>query len=156
MRPEFSGQKKSKVFTLLFDMNELFEEFIFKVLQRNESSLGIKVQAQKHKRLVNAERDFLSGGEWKTRSLFATFTDISVTPDNGRSFIIDTKYKIIHSEKNHYGISNQDAYQVLAYRQIHKIDAVEPSVALLYPTEREDLQREFRVTVQIQHSWLGL
>lgn len=145
MRPEFSGQKKSRVFTLLFDMNELFEEFIFKVLKRNESSLGIKVQAQKHKRLVSAERDFLNGGEWKTRSLFATYTDISVTPNDGRSFIIDTKYKIVHSEKNHYGISNQDAYQVLAYRQIHKGESEEPSVALLYPREREDLQKEFRV-----------
>lgn len=145
MRPEFVGQKKNNVFTLLFDMNELFEEFIFKILKRNESELKIRVQAQKHRRLVSAERDFLKRAEWQTRSLFATYTDISVTPFKGKSFIIDTKYKIVNSDKSHYGISNQDAYQVLAYRQIHKIADEEPSVALLYPKEREEIQKEFRV-----------
>ncbi|MCO5114325.1 MAG: McrC family protein [Bdellovibrionaceae bacterium] len=144
MRPEFSGQKKNKAFTLLFDMNELFEEFVFMVLKRNESYLNIKVQAQKHKRLVNAERDFLRDGEWQNRALFATYTDISITLSDGRIFIIDTKYKVVHSGKNHYGISNQDAYQILAYRQIHK-DEVEPSVVLLYPRSKEDLQKEFRI-----------
>lgn len=145
LRPEFSGQKKDRVFTLLFDMNELFEEFIYQVLKRHESVLGIQVAAQKRKRLVSAERDFLNTGQWVDRSLFDTYTDISVKPKDGPGFIIDTKYKIVHSRKSHYGIGNQDAYQVLAYRQIHKLDTGEPSVALLYPRSGEDLQKEFRV-----------
>lgn len=145
LRPEFSGHRKGKVFTLLFDMNELFEEFIYQVLKRNESRLGIQVAAQKKRRLVTAERDFLNNGQWVDRSLFDTYTDIFVKPDSGVGFIIDTKYKIVHSGKSHYGIGNQDAYQVLAYRQIHKSEAVEPSVALLYPRSGEDLKKEFRV-----------
>lgn len=147
LRPEFSGQKKNKVFTLLFDMNELFEEFIFQILKENESYLNVGVHAQKHKRLVSAERDFLNGGKWEKRPLFATYTDIVVTPKDGRRrFIIDTKYKIVHSDKNHYGISNQDAYQILAYRQIHKTNSWEPAIALLYPQERENLQKEFQIS----------
>jgi len=147
LRPEFCGQKKNKVFTLLFDMNELFEEFIFQILKRNESSFNVHVQAQKKKRLVNAEKDFLNGGVWnEKKNLFDTYTDISVTPKDGRrSFIIDTKYKLIHSGKSHYGISNQDAYQILAYRQIHRTESSEPAIALLYPKYKEDLQKEFRV-----------
>ena len=145
LRPDFSGDRKTKVFALLFDMNELFEEFIFQALKRNESLLGIEVSAQKRKRLVTAERDFLSTGEWVNRSLFDTYTDISVKPKSGPSFIMDTKYKIVHSGKSHYGIGNQDAYQILAYRQIHKDHISEPSVALLYPKSSENLQKEFRV-----------
>lgn len=145
LRPEFSDHVRNKVFGLVFDMNELFEEFIYQALKRNETFLEIEVTAQKRKRLVNAERDFLSSGEWVDRSLFDTFTDISIKPKIGPEFIIDTKYKIIGSAKNHYGISNQDAYQVLAYRQIHKNDVSDPTVALLYPKFSEDLQKEFRV-----------
>ncbi len=145
LRPEFSGQRKNKVFTLLFDMNELFEEFIYQVLKRNERFLEIEVTAQKKKRLVSAERDFLNSGKWEDRSLFDTYTDISVKPKSGPGFIIDTKYKIVNSRKSHYGIGNQDAYQVLAYRQIHKNEVFEPSVVLLYPKSSEDLQKEFRV-----------
>jgi len=72
MRPEFSGQRQSHVFTLLFDMNELFEEFIFQVLKRNERPLEIEVTAQKRRRLVTAERDFLRSGVWEKRNLFDT------------------------------------------------------------------------------------
>ena len=147
MRPEFSGQKSNQVFTLLFDMNELFEEFVFQVLKRNEDVLGVRVERQKHKKLVEAERDFLKGNDWNKRALFATYTDIFVKPNDGsRGFVIDTKYKIIDSSKHHYGISNQDAYQVLAYRQIHKEEQIEPCVALLYPMSGEEIRKEFKVT----------
>ena len=145
LRPEFAGHKKNKVFAILFDMNELFEEFIYQVLKKNESSLSIQVTAQKRKRLVSEEKDFLNGEKWVRRNLFDTYTDILVKPQNGPELIIDTKYKIVHSQKSHYGISNQDAYQVLAYRQIHKTEVSEPSVALLYPKSSEDIKKEFRI-----------
>ncbi|MGZ3783892.1 MAG: McrC family protein [Bdellovibrio sp.] len=147
LRPEFHGEKKTTIFTLLFDMNELFEEFIFQVLKQNELNLNISVQAQKKRRLVSAERDYLKKGAWVDKNLFDTYTDISIIPRDGRkSFIIDTKYKIVCSDRSHYGISNLDAYQILAYRQIHKQNSLEPSVALLYPKFNEDLQKEFRVS----------
>ncbi len=145
LRPEFDGQKNNKVFSILFDMNELFEEFIFHVLKRNEARLGIEVSAQRKRKLVSAERNLLESGEWEERNLFDTFTDIIVKLKNGSKFIIDTKYKLISSSKNHYGISNQDAYQVLAYRQIHQENEIDPKVVLLYPKNSEDIHREFKV-----------
>lgn len=145
MRPDFSEGKSNKVFSLLFDMNELFEEFIFQLLKRNSSRFEVDVFAQKKRRLVSAERDFCATSKWVNKSLFDTFTDILIVPKNGTSFIIDTKYKVISSERSHYGISNQDAYQVLAYRQIHSEPNDIPSVALLYPMSEMPLKREFRV-----------
>lgn len=146
MRPDFSGHKSSKVFSLLFDMNELFEEFIFQILKKNAVSFGIEVIAQKKRKLVEKERDLASNGEWSQRSLFDTFTDIIVKPHNGLPIIIDTKYKIVSSKKSHYGIGNQDAYQVLAYKQIHSSENEIPTVALLYPKNYETIKREFQVS----------
>ena len=145
MRPDLAGAKSNKVFALIFDMNELFEEFIFQVLKRHSVELDIQVTAQKKKRLVSQERDLGLGEGWQPRSLFDTFTDITIWPTQGRPFIIDTKYKIVGPDKSHYGIGNADAYQVLAYRQIHKESSVEPSVALLYPRSAADIKKEFRV-----------
>lgn len=146
LRPDFSGYRNNKVFAILFDMSELFEQFIFQILKRNEQMLNISVVAQSRKRLVSSEKDYLGSGQWSDRSLFDTYSDIVVRHDCGASFIIDTKYKIVDSTKNHYGIGNQDAYQVLAYKQINKTESGEPSVVLLYPMASEEIQKEFRVT----------
>ena len=149
MRPDLSGRKNTKVFSLLFDMNELFEEFIFQVLKRNMIELGVKeVSAQKKKKLVEKEIDLITGIEIN-RQLFDTFTDIIVSYYDGEQLIIDTKYKLISSKKNHYGVSNQDAYQVLAYKQIHSSNDVIPRVLLLYPKDIEIIKRSFKVTNSI-------
>ncbi|WP_157678728.1 5-methylcytosine restriction system specificity protein McrC [Bdellovibrio bacteriovorus] len=87
----------------------------------------------------------MENGEWVPRSLFDTFTDIHIKSKSGSEFILDTKYKIINDTKNHYGISNQDAYQVLAYRQIHHSGVAAPSVALLYPKSNVHIRKEFQV-----------
>lgn len=145
LRPEFGKAGQRRVFALLFDMNELFEQFIFEVLRRNSSRLKIEVRAQKKKRLVTAERDLLGETEWVDRSLFDTYTDIEVRSlEHGATMILDTKYKIVGSGA-HYGIGNPDAYQVLAYKQIHTVAGACPAVGLLYPKYENNLWKEFRV-----------
>lgn len=145
LRPEFGKKGARRVFALLFDMNELFEEFIFEVLRRNAKRLRVEVRAQRKKRLVTAERDLLDGSDWVDRSLFDTYTDIEVRcPQNGSVMILDTKYKIV-GDGSHYGIGNSDAYQILAYKQIHSNGDDLPSVGLLYPKYKKSLWREFRV-----------
>lgn len=141
MRPDFSGNRNEKVFSILFDMNELFEEFIYAVIKNG--NFDVNAEAQKKKRLVEKVRSI--GEEWENKSLFDTFTDITVTPLNSkRPFIIDTKYKIISGYRD--GMKNPDVYQVLAYKQIHTKQDRIPPVILLYPKDSEDIRREYKVT----------
>lgn len=141
MRPDFSGNRNEKVFSLLFDMNELFEEFIYAVIKNG--NFNVQAEAQKQKRLVEKVRSI--GEEWENKSLFDTFTDITVTPvDTKRPFIIDTKYKIVSGYRD--GMKNPDVYQVLAYKQIHSKQDKIPPVILLYPKDFEDIRREYKVT----------
>lgn len=145
LRPEFGKASHQRVFALLFDMNELFEQFIFEVLRRNSKQLNVEVRSQKKKRLVTAERSLLDESEWEERSLFDTYTDIEVRSlENGTAMILDTKYKIVGNGA-HYGIGNSDVYQVLAYKQIHSTDLGCPSVGLLYPKYEKSLWKQFRV-----------
>lgn len=121
--------------------NELFEEFIYAVIKNGK--FNVHAEAQKQKRLVEKVRSI--GKEWENKSLFDTFTDISVTPvETKRPFIIDTKYKIVSGYRD--GMKNPDVYQVLAYKQIHSKQDRIPPVILLYPKDSEDIRREYKVT----------
>ena len=145
LRPDFAPGVE-KVFSLMFDMNKLFEEFIFQALHRNDSQLGITVTPQKKQPLVEAVRELLPSGEWQARSHFDTYSDIKVQFDDGSPpLIIDTKYKLI-GEGRHFGISTSDAYQILAYQQIHKSRTENPNVLLLYPRFEVALKKAFQVS----------
>ncbi len=145
LRPQFGRISQNKVFALLFDMNQLFEQFIYEVLRRHSSDLNIDVKAQARKRLVTAERSFLETSDWIDRDLFDTYTDIEViSRKTGAKVILDTKYKIVGTTP-HYGIDNSDVYQILAYRQIHASGVEVPNVGLLYPRFESDLRKEFKV-----------
>lgn len=145
LRPQIGRTSTNSVFAILFDMNELFEQFVFEVLKQRASSLKIQVRAQSKKRLVTAERNFLDGGIWQQRSLFDTYTDIEVTSlESGKRIILDTKYKLI-GDGAHYGVGNADVYQILAYKQIHSCGSESPKIGLLYPQHVAAISREFQV-----------
>lgn len=145
LRPDFGSTTSTEVFGIVFDMNELFEEFVYQVLRKNAQDLGIDVKSQKKRRLVSFEKDI--GKDWQPRSLFDTYTDIHITfpgtplPD----LIVDTKYKFV-GEGNHYGVANPDVYQVLAYRQIYSSPQQIPNVALIYPEADMAVHKAFRVS----------
>lgn len=153
LRPNFSNHNNTKVFSLLFDMNQLFEEFVFKVLKMNESRLNIKVSFQKGKRLVTAERDYLLDNTWEEKKIFNTFTDIIVEKANKKKIIIDTKYKIVDPTFSHYGIKNDDVYQILTYKQLYELQDESACVLLLYPKFRTEIKKEFKLNSQSKNSF---
>lgn len=114
------SKNKFENITLIWDMNKLFEEFVFEIMKKNESELGWKFTAQKCKKL-------LIGDENKKRN---TYVDIFAEKDNDK-IIIDTKYKIF---KGIDDFSNADVFQVSTYCLLHNTN----HAILLYPRYDEE------------------
>ena len=105
------SKNKFENITLVWDMNKLFEEFIFELIKRKIPEC--EAIAQKPKRLLKREN--------VTRR--DTKVDILVQKPG---VIIDTKYKKF---KNFDDISSADIYQVTTYCLLHKYHRA----ILLYP-----------------------
>lgn len=109
------SKNKFENITLIWDMNKLFEEFIFEIMKKNESEFGWTFTAQKGKRL-------LAGDDNKKRN---TYVDIYVENDKDK-IILDTKYKIFTGTDD---FSNADVFQVSTYCLLHNAD----KAVLIYP-----------------------
>ena len=98
----FSPYKGSDVaFALLFDMNLLFESYVFDYLKRNGKFDNITAQDKKY---------YLAYQNNKGK--FRLKPDIVI---NGGKIILDTKWKLLSEDKTHQGISQADMYQLYAY-----------------------------------------
>lgn len=95
--------------SLVWDMNKLFEEFIFEVMRKID---GLTVEAQKTKRLLRRN-------DGTTRR--DTKVDIMVN-----NKVLDTKYKRF---ENFEDVSSADIYQVTTYCLLHDTN----EAILLYP-----------------------
>lgn len=121
------------VFGLIFDMNELFESFVCHVLKGMRFDFDAHVVAARRTRMVEAEKP-IGSPVWNERERFDTFSDIVVRSGDGTvCLVIDTKYKIMDLEHGHFGISNSDVYQIMAYEMIHRQSGNAAHGVLLYP-----------------------
>jgi 5-methylcytosine-specific restriction enzyme subunit McrC len=112
-----------KGFSLLFEMNTLFEEFVGRNIHKTQQALGHAISLQGPRRF--ALRD--EGGSPR----FATRPDIVIHGTEGAEWIVDTKWKILNprSEDAKHGISQADVYQMMAYAHVYRC----PNLMLLYP-----------------------
>ena len=111
------SKNKFENITLVWDMNKLFEEFIFELIKRKIPDCQVK--AQKTKRLLIRNKE--------TRR--DTKVDIFV---KNPKVIIDTKYKKF---TNFDDISSADIYQVTTYCLLHNYNRA----ILLYPQFENDI-----------------
>lgn len=107
---------------LLWDMNKLFEEFVYEVLKKQTRNTpnNWEVVAQKGKRLLIQD----------TGTKRNTFVDIYATRNN-ETIILDTKYKKFESLDS---FSNHDVFQVATYCLLHK----SKKAVLIYPQWTQD------------------
>lgn len=106
---------------LIWDMNILFEEFVFEFLKRNRESLDIyDVKYQKGRRLLKSKDN---------QHYYAnTFVDMFVIKEKGQSgIVLDTKYKV--KSGNLGDFDNADIFQVVTYCKLHDSN----NAVLLYP-----------------------
>lgn len=106
-------------FALLFPMNDLFEEFIGRSLQRALAPRLVRLQARGKHALMDEQKDKL---------LFALRPDAVVDP-TGRPIVLDTKWKTLDPARNDLGIAPGDIYQMLAYGRAYGA----ARAILLYP-----------------------
>lgn len=103
----FSPYKGNDIaFALLFDMNLLFESYVYDFLKKSEKFENIKNQHKEHHLAYENEK-----------GKFALKPDIVI--DDGK-IILDTKWKILSVDKSNNGISQADMYQLYAYGKKYK------------------------------------
>lgn len=110
-------------FALLFPMNELFERFVGRSLQRALATGRVQLQAQLEHALT---------GERAGELLFALRPDV-VVDHSGDCIILDTKWKELDPKRDDLGVASGDVYQMLAYGQAHNA----ARVVLIYPWHKE-------------------
>lgn len=149
------SKNKFENITLIWDMNKLFEEFVFEIMKKFENELGCKLTAQRGRKL-------LVGDTSKKRN---TFVDIMIEKINGEKIVLDTKYKKFVSSDD---FSNADVFQVSTYCLLHKAK----HAILLYPkwdtsasendfhlnidnpSESDIYQIDFK-TINLQYDYIG-
>ena len=93
-------------YALLFDMNLLFESYVYDYLKKNGGFENIKNQDKEHHLAYENEK-----------GKFALKPDIMI---NDGKIIADTKWKILSLDKSNQGISQNDMYQLYAYGTKYK------------------------------------
>lgn len=108
-------------FALLFDMNELFEKYIGRLVQGIFSTSELHVRLQRPTRHLARRMDGASSFELRP--------DIVGCQGDQIAWIVDTKWKRLDTLRHRDGVSSADMYQMHAYARRYE----SPHVYLLYP-----------------------
>jgi 5-methylcytosine-specific restriction enzyme subunit McrC len=117
-RPDITGGSEN-VMAILFDMNELWEEFVYRRLKKEESLFGIKVQRQQ------------SAHFWESDLMYRPKTirpDVVITKDE-QVIVLDTKWKI----SDDMIPADDDLKQMFTYNLFWNCD----KSVLLYPANQD-------------------
>lgn len=117
--PDIAGGKENMI-SLLFDMNELWEEYILRSLKKAVAGSEIKVSGQESRNFWNAQEPKISK---------YVIPDI-VIEKGEKKYIIDTKWKIPRNRRP----GDEDLRQIYVYNLLWK---AEKSI-LLYPKPRTE------------------
>ena len=139
--PDVSGGSVQG-FSLFFEMNTLFEEYIGRIARRVFRPDGFKVVLQGPQR-------YLTYDETTERESFAMKPDVVGLKGNDAAWIIDTKWKELSKEEAKEGVAQGDMYQMYAYSNRYAC----PNVVLLYP-HHEGLGPNHGIRTRYRlHSW---
>jgi 5-methylcytosine-specific restriction enzyme subunit McrC len=123
-RFQTSSMGREEGFSLLFEMNTLFEEFVGRMLKRAYTGTGMRVSLQ-------GGRLYCLEDERDGRKTFQTRPDILIRRGDDVVHIIDTKWKRISAKIDDpkQGVSQSDVYQMMAYGQVYGCSCL----TLIYP-----------------------
>jgi 5-methylcytosine-specific restriction enzyme subunit McrC len=113
---------RSATYALTWDMNVLFEEYVGQVAARSLGHFGLEVMLQESSR-------HLAMTLAPKRPAFLLKPDIVVKARGRTVTVADTKWKRLDAKAPHFGVSNADVYQLLAYANRYEVDRA----FLIYP-----------------------
>jgi 5-methylcytosine-specific restriction enzyme subunit McrC len=112
-------------FSLMFDMNRLFESWVASVLKPTAHKFDLLLREQGPRRYLVYREDI-------DRELFQLRPDISLLNSEGHAVVIaDAKWKLLDKSESKLGISQSDLYQMQAYASRYGIK----QLLLLYPAQ---------------------
>lgn len=120
----FDYKNDLKLFAFLLPMEYVFEDFLFGFIDRELPQ--VKASSQRSDTYLDEDHNFRLRPD-----LWIETTNSDQQKTIKRSFIADTKYKIVYSDGDDrkHGISQSDLYQMLAYAMRFKVDEIK----LFYP-----------------------
>lgn len=128
----------SRVTAVLFDMNRVYETYVAHLLRLQHPDWQVQTQV-KGQHLGR----FLPQTSGKVRPVFALRPDLMIHPPGQPVIIADTKWKRLKADSAFpHGISNTDAYQMLAYSEVFQENSKDRPLYLIYP-QLPSLPRSF-------------
>ena len=124
--PDFSSNLENN-FSLLFDMNLLFEEFIVEFMKNNKEVINPNITT------IDSQ---VSNKYVFKNNKFTLKPDIYISYSDESNVVIDTKYKKLDISKTNNGVSSGDIYQMFVYgmRYFWEYDtSKDKKIILLYP-----------------------
>lgn len=132
--------KDIETFSFVFDMNRLFEEFIFEFIRKHRDAI-LSDELQDCEIRPQFGDIFLVYAE-DGRRVFRLRPDIVfIKPNKTIPILIDTKYKLLNSQDKELGISQSDMYQMFAYSEKYSCN----KVIMIYPDRGEVKEKTFTV-----------
>lgn len=130
-----------QTFAFVFDMNQLFEEFIIAFIRRYQNSIlpeslqgsTLHPQTRRHTRHLA----WTGNGQ----GAFLLKPDLALRQGERFPLLLDTKYKMLNVEDRRLGVSQSDFYQMFAYA--HRYQS--PNILLLYPQTSGPLRSRFEL-----------
>lgn len=113
-------------FSLFFDMNVLFEEFIGRIAMRVFRPMGFHLTLQGPQKHLAFDTNL-------NRPAFALKPDVVCRHQSSVAWILDTKWKQLSPDEAKDGVSQSDMYQMYAYANCYDCQ----NVVLLYPHSRK-------------------
>ncbi len=123
--PDVTGGP-AQAFSLFFDMNVLFEEYIGRTARRVFVPKGYQVVLQGPQQYLAFDCD-------KQRPVFAMKPDVVGKLGGRVAWILDTKWKPLSLQKAKEGVQQDDLYQMYAYANCYDCS----DVVLLYPHHQD-------------------
>jgi 5-methylcytosine-specific restriction enzyme subunit McrC len=118
-RPDIKSGSRN-LLAIMFDMNVLWEEYVYRVLRKYQSNFDLKYNV-----LAQQKKKF-----WSTTNQTMNLKPDVLIEVNQKKYIIDTKWKKVKNNRP----EDQDIRQMFAYNQVWKSN----QSILLYPGEESN------------------